>query len=199
MTAAEDRGNGYAIAGLILGIAAVFFYTMGLVPILAVVLSSIGLYKVKACYRMGRSPAWIGLLLGLISTVMYMFAYGNIPTPAGEKSWQVPTTINIEQTSTIPRNPALSGPLVRADYEGGLDAVNHLLRNGADPNATGNEQASALMAACINGSLDIVRMQVQHGADVTAKDRAGWMALRYARSCGRRNVEAFLTAHGAIE
>ncbi len=70
-TVAEKCTNAYAIAGLILGGLSVFLYAVGIIPILAVVLSGVGLYKVKGFHGKGRVPAWIGLVLGIIYTIMY--------------------------------------------------------------------------------------------------------------------------------
>lgn len=216
----EVRRNGYALAGMISGIAAVFFYTIGIIPILADVLSSIGLHKSNSFDGTGKTQAGIGLALGIIYTIMYLIAYGHIPTTVSKKQWDVPTAIDIQQRSAFPTNssafPAptsieiqrgpttyrkssLSAEIIRAAYEGRLHAVERLLRDGADPNARGNEEATVLMAACINGNLDIVRILVERGADVTARDLEGWTPLRYARSRGHRQIEDFLRDHGATE
>jgi hypothetical protein len=74
----KARKNGYAIAGLCLGIAAVFLYQIGLIPILAVVFSSIGLYKGGAHEGIEAVEAWIGLALGIIFTLSYLHYYGYI-------------------------------------------------------------------------------------------------------------------------
>ncbi len=75
------RKNGYAIAGLCLGIASIFLAWIGIIPILAVVVSSIGLYKVYkvgAYEGKGAIEAWIGLALGIIFTFSYLHLYGYI-------------------------------------------------------------------------------------------------------------------------
>ncbi len=72
------RKNGYAIAGLCLGIASVFLYQIGLIPLLAVVFSSIGLYKGGAREGKEAALAWIGLALGIAFTLSYLHYYGHI-------------------------------------------------------------------------------------------------------------------------
>ena len=72
----EIRKNNYALAVLILGVVSVFLYTIGILPILAIVFSSIGLSKVKPYGGKGQIQAAIGLVLGIIYTLLYMKAYG---------------------------------------------------------------------------------------------------------------------------
>jgi hypothetical protein len=66
------RRNYYALAGLILGIVGVFFYTIGIISLLALILSAIGLSKAKAYGGEGKIPAIIGLALGVILTLAYL-------------------------------------------------------------------------------------------------------------------------------
>lgn len=61
--------NGYAVASLSLGIAAVFLSFIGLIPILAIVFGGVGLRKVRALDGRGRVQSWIGLILGIIYTI----------------------------------------------------------------------------------------------------------------------------------
>lgn len=69
--------NGFAITGMVLGIASVFFSFIGLIPILAVVLSGIGLGKARS-YGKGRIQASIGLILGIVYFVVYLHQYGHL-------------------------------------------------------------------------------------------------------------------------
>jgi len=64
--------NYYALAGLVLAIIGVFFYTIGIISLLAIVLSAIGLSKAKAYGGEGKIPAIIGLALGVILTLAYL-------------------------------------------------------------------------------------------------------------------------------
>jgi hypothetical protein len=66
--------NPFAIAGLCLGIASVFLYTIGVVPMLAIIFSGIGLAKLHQYAGAGKIQSWIGLVLGIIFTIMYLFA-----------------------------------------------------------------------------------------------------------------------------
>jgi len=71
--------NYFALAGLILSIAGVFFYKKGIISLLAVIFSAIGLAKTKDYEGKGKAPAIIGLVLGILLTVMYIInAYGYI-------------------------------------------------------------------------------------------------------------------------
>jgi hypothetical protein len=71
--------NYYALAGLILGIVGILFYTIGIISLLAVILSLIGLSKAKHYGGEGKIPAIIGLALGIALTLIYILrSYGYI-------------------------------------------------------------------------------------------------------------------------
>jgi hypothetical protein len=72
------EGNAMALTGLVLGIASIFLSFIGVVPILAVVLSGIGLARASARDGAGRGQAWIGLLLGVVFTLTYLYQYGHL-------------------------------------------------------------------------------------------------------------------------
>lgn len=72
------KNNKLAIAGFVLGIASIFFFEIGIIPILALILSGVGLYQAKERKEGGSTLAIIGLILGAIYTLMYMNAYGHI-------------------------------------------------------------------------------------------------------------------------
>jgi uncharacterized protein len=59
-----------------------------------------------------------------------------------------------------------------------VDAVNLLLKAGANPNAKSSEGDTVLHLAAFDGKLDIVRALVAAGADLDAKDKAGLTALQ---------------------
>lgn len=64
--------NGLATAGLTLGLVSIFLFEIGLIPVLAVVFSGIGLNRGPA----GKGKAVAGLVLGIIYTVVYLGRYG---------------------------------------------------------------------------------------------------------------------------
>ena len=63
------RRNAAAVTGFVLGLICIFFYYMGIVPVLAIVFSAVGLAKVKDAGS-GRAFAWIGLILGAVYLVV---------------------------------------------------------------------------------------------------------------------------------
>ena len=77
--ATSETGNPMAITGLCLGIASVLFGAMvGILPILAVIFSAIGLAKAPSRNGQGQAAGWAGLVLGIIFTLVYMANYGHI-------------------------------------------------------------------------------------------------------------------------
>ena len=76
--AAADARNSLALAGLILGVVAVFLSFIGIIPILAVVFSGAGLTRAKHRAGRGKTQAWIGLILGILYTLVYMHEYGHL-------------------------------------------------------------------------------------------------------------------------
>jgi len=75
---AKAKRNPYAIAGFCLGIGSVFFYTIGILPILAVVVSAFGLAKNIDYGGKGKALGGIGLVLGILYFVMYLWVYGHL-------------------------------------------------------------------------------------------------------------------------
>ncbi len=68
----DPQTNGYATAGLVLGILAVFlFESFSIFPVAAVIVSWIGVRKANERGGAGRKKAWAGLILGCLYTMMY--------------------------------------------------------------------------------------------------------------------------------
>jgi ankyrin repeat protein len=61
--------------------------------------------------------------------------------------------------------------LVGAAREGDLKEVVRLLNQGADVNARGDRDRTALMMAADQGNLEIVKLLIEKGADVNAKKK----------------------------
>jgi ankyrin repeat protein len=81
-----------------------------------------------------------------------------------------------------------------------LDVVLHLINNGADVNASGNDGDTALMWASWNGHYDIAKLLIDAGADVNAKNNFGETALMYASRCnGHPAIIELLRSKGAKE
>jgi hypothetical protein len=64
--------NGFAIAGLVMGIIGIFSGSLGIAPILAIVFSSIGLSKTEVYRGSGKVTSWIGLILGILYTIVFI-------------------------------------------------------------------------------------------------------------------------------
>ncbi|MGB2762114.1 MAG: DUF4190 domain-containing protein [Minisyncoccales bacterium] len=75
---AKTKKNKLAVTGFILGVLSIFLSWIGIIPILALILSSIGLHQTKERKESGEVLAIIGLILGIIFTLIYMKTYGHI-------------------------------------------------------------------------------------------------------------------------
>lgn len=72
MSTETKKNNWFAIAGLIMGIIAIFTGSLGVAPILAIVFSSIGISKIQEHGGDGKISAWVGLVLGILYTIVFV-------------------------------------------------------------------------------------------------------------------------------
>ena len=72
----NPQRNVFAITGLSLGIASIILFEVGIIPLLAVVFSGIGL--AKAGERGGKWKAWVGLILGILYYLSNMYHNGHL-------------------------------------------------------------------------------------------------------------------------
>lgn len=70
---AAKRNNGMALTGFVLGIVSVFLYEIGIIPILGIVFSAIGLGTFKPQSQKNRWMAGVGLAASIVYTLMYLF------------------------------------------------------------------------------------------------------------------------------
>lgn len=75
---ATKQNNGMAIAGFVLGIVSIFLYFIGILPILAIVFSSIGMATFKPESQKNKWMAGVGLALGIIYSLMMVNYYGRL-------------------------------------------------------------------------------------------------------------------------
>jgi len=74
----QVKKNKFAVIGFVLGIISIFFSSIGVIPILASILSAIGFYEIDKGKGEGKTMAAIGLILGIIYTIVYLYTYGHI-------------------------------------------------------------------------------------------------------------------------
>jgi len=87
--------------------------------------------------------------------------------------------------------------LVRGAMFDRAQLVNTALQAGADPNAAGAENTSALMWAAERGHLDIARILLEAKADLNRQNNSGLTALMLAARSGRDEIVKLLLAAGA--
>ncbi|MDD3350279.1 MAG: DUF4190 domain-containing protein [Eubacteriales bacterium] len=73
----EKKDSTIALIGLALGILSIFFGGMfGLLPILAIIISSIGLYRFDQTKQKNKWAAIVALILGVLYFFVYLYSYG---------------------------------------------------------------------------------------------------------------------------
>ena len=77
-----------------------------------------------------------------------------------------------------------------------VEAVQLLLRHGAEVNGRGQSLTIPLMVACRSGYLRMIKFLLAHGADIDAADEVGYTALLMACMGGRIEVFKLLLASG---
>jgi ankyrin repeat protein len=87
--------------------------------------------------------------------------------------------------------------LIQAAEAGDMDAVQRLLRRGAEVDACDDCRWTAMMKAANNGHTAIVQLLLEHGADVNAQDKGGYTALMVAAANGYVDTVQLLLARGA--
>jgi len=80
---------------------------------------------------------------------------------------------------------------------GNTEAVENLLKEGADVNAKNCDGYTALILASSNGRTEIVKLLLEKGANVNAKDNNGETALHSASENGHTEIVAKLLEKGA--
>jgi len=101
--------------------------------------------------------------------------------------WSNDTVVSVNQ-----RNIFGLTPLHLACIWGDLDAVEVLVRSGADINARGERGQTPLFAA---KDIELVKLLVSLGAKKDIIDDEGYTAESYARILGRQSIASFLKSN----
>ncbi|XP_078726917.1 BRCA1-associated RING domain protein 1 [Lampetra fluviatilis] len=88
-------------------------------------------------------------------------------------------------------------PLHVAAIKGDIDGVEHLLKNGADPNIKDNAGWTPLHEACNHGHARVVELLLDHGAFINAPGYENDSPLHDAVSNGHTHVAGLLVGRGA--
>nr|XP_008111738.1 PREDICTED: BRCA1-associated RING domain protein 1 [Anolis carolinensis] len=99
--------------------------------------------------------------------------------------------------SSLKRNHKGETLLHVASIEGDLSSVEHLLKNGADPNVKDYAGWTPLHEACNHGHQDIVALLLQHGALLNATGYQNDLPLHDAVKNGHLSIVKLLLSHGA--
>ncbi len=100
----------------------------------------------------------------------------------------------LQRNSKLTLNMHIEGRtlLMKAAFEGDLQLVISLLREGSDVNARDKDGDTALMFAAYRGHYLIVKTLLAHGADVFALANNGWTAKRAGREGQHGDVTQLL-------
>jgi len=74
----EQKTNKMAIIGFILGLISIVFSWIGIIPILGIIFSSIGISQTKKKGEKGKVLAIIGLTLSIIYFIVYLIQHGHL-------------------------------------------------------------------------------------------------------------------------
>ena len=85
-------------------------------------------------------------------------------------------------------------PLSSASAAGQLEIARTLIAHGANVNARGAGDFTALHESAASGRLEFAKLLLDHGADVNAKTSEGKTPLDYAREHNRREMVELLKA-----
>ena len=91
-------------------------------------------------------------------------------------------------------------PIIQAAASGDFERIKQLIAGGADLNARGGHQETALHWAALKGRADIADLLVHHGIDINATDMTGKSAVTIAEEYGYSTLAAELwsaSRHGA--
>lgn len=87
--------------------------------------------------------------------------------------------------------------LILAAQQGRADAVDYLLRQGANINTLDSFGNNAIWAACFADSTECIALLLQAGINIDYQNPSGATALTYASSSGKHSVVAVLLEAGA--
>ena len=75
----QQKNNSFCKTGFILGICSIFLGgDIGILPILTIIFSSIGLSNFDNKINKNKWQGTIGLILGILYTLVYLYNYGHI-------------------------------------------------------------------------------------------------------------------------
>lgn len=147
---------------------------------------------------------WYGLSLDRIrrgkEVGAYLLSCGATGT-VSDMAWIGDVTRLVKALATDPSlvNARANGEsvLFAAVRGGSADAVEHLLTQGAQLDATGRFQQTPLQVAAYIGHSEVAKTLLDHGAAVDARGRWGETALHWAAFRGHADVVALLLIRGA--
>ena len=96
--------------------------------------------------------------------------------------------------------PVIANPpeIIRASYEGDIDTISALLKQGERPDTQDAIGWTPLMVAAAENHIDIVNLMLEYGANVNIENVWGRTALHFASRYGFTDIVTTLVKNGAI-
>jgi hypothetical protein len=137
-------------------------------------------------------------LFGLLSAVAWLItAIAVIQAFNGAPWWVVVACGALALVLGWMRNLTGPGTALQLAIATSPDAVEELIRGGANVNARLSEGMRPLHHAVMGGKPGIVEALLRNGADVNAKDRSGWTPLHVAANNNHGELVQMLVSAGA--
>lgn len=89
-------------------------------------------------------------------------------------------------------------PIVQAAYQGDIESVNALLKNGADPDTQNAIGWTALMFGAADNNINLVNLMLEYGANVNIENVYGRTALCFCARYGFDKIAKILIENKAI-
>lgn len=73
----NETNNGFGVTGFVLGLVSIFVYFIGIIPLLAMIFSAIGLSTFKEQTQKNKWMAITGLILGILFSILCIAFWAN--------------------------------------------------------------------------------------------------------------------------